>query len=219
MFVGHYAVGLAAKRLEPTLPLAWLLAAPQVLDLLWPIFVLSGVERVEVAPRSTAFTPLAFTHYPYSLVMTLVWSAAFGGLLVASRRPTRAAAIGALLVASHWVLDWVSHRPDMPVWPGGPRYGLGLWQSVPATFAVEGTMFAVGVGLYARSTTPRDRTGSVALIALVALLSVVYVGNEFGPPPPSARAVAASALALWLVPLWGAWIDRHRADRRRLAPR
>ena len=216
MFIGHYALGFAAKRVEPSLSLAWLLAAPQVLDLLWPIFVLAGLERVEVAPGNTAFTPLAFTHYPWShsLVMALVWGVAFGALVLASRRSMRAAMVGAALVVSHWVLDWVSHRPDMPLWPGGPRFGLGLWQSVAATFAVEGAMFVAGVWIYARSTTARDRTGKVALIALVAFLSIVYVANEFGPPPPSGKAVAASALALWLVPLWGRWIDHHREDAR-----
>src|SRR5262252_6972453 len=132
MFIGHYAVGLAAKRLEPRLSLAVLLAAPQVLDLLWPIFVLTGVERVEVAPGETAFTPLRFDSYPWShsLVMSIVWGVAFGAILRVRGASIRAAAIAAALVASHWVLDFATHRPDMPLWPGGgPLLGLGLWKS------------------------------------------------------------------------------------------
>jgi len=213
MFIGHYALGLAAKRVEPRLPLPLLLAAPQLLDLVWPIFVLAGLEHVEVAPGNTAFTPLAFIDYPWShsLVMSMAWAAAFAGIVRALAGTWRAAGIAAALVVSHWVLDFASHRPDMPLWPGGgPRLGLGLWRSVPATLVVEITMYAVGVFLYSRATRPTDRVGTWALAGLVGFLLTAYVGNLVGPLPPSGNAVAISALALWLVPLWGAWIERHR---------
>jgi hypothetical protein len=124
---------------------------------------------------------------------------------------TRGAAIVAALVVSHWVLDFASHRADMPLWPGaGPLLGLGLWRSVPATLGVEIAMYAAGVALYASATRSKDRTGKWAFVGLVTFLFVVYVGNALGPPPPSATAVAGSALALWLIPLWGWWIERHR---------
>jgi hypothetical protein len=212
MFIGHFALGLAAKRIEPRLSLGILLAAPQALDLLWPIFVLAGVEHVEVAPGDTAFTPLTFTSYPWShsLVMSIAWSVAFALFVRWRGASWRASAVAGVLVVSHWLLDFVSHRPDMPLWPYGPRVGLGLWRSVPATLIVEIAMYAAGVVLYARSTHANDRTGKLAFGALVAFLFVVYVANVLGPPPPSAKAVAASALALWLIPLWGAWIERHR---------
>jgi membrane-bound metal-dependent hydrolase YbcI (DUF457 family) len=213
MFIGHYAVGLAAKRLEPRLSLAVLLAAPQVLDLLWPVFVLTGVERVEVAPGETAFTPLRFDSYPWShsLVMSIVWGVAFGAIVRARGASIRGAAIVAALVVSHWVLDFATHRPDMPLWPGGgPLLGLGLWKSTPATLAVEIAMYAAGVALYATTTRAKDRTGTWSFVGLIAFLFLAYIGNVLGPPPPSATAVAASALALWLIPLWGIWIERHR---------
>jgi hypothetical protein len=213
VFIGHYAVGLAAKRLEPRLSLPVLLAAPQVLDLLWPIFVLTGVERVEVAPGETAFTPLRFDSYPWShsLVMSIVWGVAFGAILRARGTSLRGAAIVAALVVSHWALDFASHRPDMPLWPGGgPLLGLGLWRSTPATLAVEIAMYAGGVALYATATRAKDRTGTWSFVGLIGFLFVAYIGNVLGPPPPSATAVAASALALWLIPLWGVWIERHR---------
>jgi hypothetical protein len=216
MFIGHYALGLAAKRVEPRLSLALLLVAPQLLDLVWPVFVLVGIERVEVAPGNTAFTPLAFTYYPWShsLAMSIGWAVAFAAFVRERVGTWRAARIGAALVVSHWVLDFASHGPDMPLWPGGPRLGLGLWRSVPATLAVEITMYAAGVFLYARATGARDRAGTWTFVGLVAFLLVAYVGNAFGPPPPSGTAVAASALALWLVPLWGFWIERHRENLR-----
>jgi hypothetical protein len=215
MFLGHYALGFAAKRLEPRLSLGYLLAAPQVLDLLWPLFVLAGIEHFEIAPGNTAFTPLAFTHYPWShsLAMSLVWAVAFGALVRATTGAWRPALVGAALVASHWVIDWASHGPDMPLWPGSPRYGLGLWNSVPLTLAVELGMFAAGLVIYRRTTRPLDPTGSFGLGSMVAFLVIAYVANVLGPPPPSVNAVAISALALWLLPPWGAWIERHRETR------
>jgi hypothetical protein len=213
VFIGHYAVGLAAKRLEPRLSLPVLLAAPQALDLVWPVLVLAGVEHVDVAPGDTAFTPLHFVSYPWShsLLMSVVWGVAFAAVVRIRGASMRGAAITAALVVSHWVLDFASHRPDMPLWPGGgPLLGLGLWRSVPATLAVEIAMYAAGVALYATATRPRDRTGTWSFVGLVAFLFLAYVGNVLGPPPPSATAVAASALALWLIPLWGVWIEKHR---------
>jgi hypothetical protein len=216
MFIGHYALGLAAKRAEPTLPLATLLVAPELLDLLWPLFVIVGIEHVKIAPGDTAFTPLNFVSYPWShsLVMSIVWGIAFGGLVWTRVRSMRQAGIAAALVVSHWGLDVVSHRPDMPLWPGrAPLIGLGLWRSVPATLVIEITMYAAGVVLYARTTHSKDRAGTWAYLALVTFLFVMYVGNLLGPPPPSATAVTASALALWLIPLWGSWIEKHREAR------
>jgi hypothetical protein len=219
MFLGHYALGLAAKRVDPGLPLPVLLAASQVLDLLWPVFVLSGVERVDVSPGDTAFTPLRFASYPWShsLVMALLWGAAFAAAVAGVARRTgkrwsaRESVLVAALVVSHWVLDFASHRPDMPLWPGGgPLLGLGLWRSVPATLAVEIAMFAAGVVLYARATRAVDRTGTWTYVGLVSFLAAAYVGNVLGPPPPSSNAVSGSGLALWLIPLWGLWIERHR---------
>jgi hypothetical protein len=216
MFIGHYALGLATKRVEPRMPLWALLAAPQVLDLLWPIFVLAGIEHVEVAPGDTAFTPLHFVSYPWShsLVMSIVWGVALGAIVRVRGASLQGTGLVVALVVSHWVLDVVSHRADMPIWPGGgPLLGLGLWRSVPVTLVVEIGMYAAGVVLYARATKSKDRTGRWAYVGLVASLFVAYVANVLGPPPPSATAVAVSALALWLIPLWGLWIERHREAR------
>src|SRR5215468_10947863 len=173
MFIGHYAVGLAAKRLEPRLSLAVLLAAPQVLDLVWPILVLVGIERVEVAPGDTAFTPLDFIYYPWShsLVAAIGWGVATAMLVRLVSGPSwRPAVIAGGLVVSHWLLDVASHRPDMPLWPGSERFGLGLWRSVPATLAVELAMFVVGAAIYLGATRATDRRGRWLPWALFAFL-------------------------------------------------
>ena len=188
------------------------MAAPNLLDLLWPCFLLLGWESVRIDPGNTAFTPLDFVSYPFShsLLAACGWGVLFGGAYWIVARYVRGAVVIGLAVVSHWVLDFLTHRPDLPIYPGGPRAGLGLWNSVPATLAVELAMYAAGAWLYLSMTRPRDRTGSYALWVFLAFGLVVYVGNSLGPPPPSARAVGLMALALWIVPLWAWWIGRHR---------
>src|SRR5918999_1339466 len=139
MFIGHFALGFAAKRAAPRTNLATLFAAAQLPDLVWPVLVAAGVERVEIAPGHTAFTPLDFVSYPYShsLVFVALWALAVAVLYRLRMRSTRACVVLALLVLSHWLLDFVTHAPDLPLVPGGPRYGLGLWNSVPLTIALE----------------------------------------------------------------------------------
>ena len=217
MFIGHFAVALAAKRSAPRASLGWLFAACQLPDLIWPVLLLVGAERARIAPGDTAFTPLAFDHYPWShsLLLVVVWAALFALLYSSRTRDRRGAIAVAVLVTSHWVLDWVTHRPDLPLVPpplpgSGVRAGLGLWNSVPATLVVELVLFAAGVWLYAGATRPRDRTGKVAFRGLVLFLLLVYSTNAFSPPPPGMTAVAVGGLAIWLLVWWGAWADGHR---------
>ncbi|MGD0135173.1 MAG: metal-dependent hydrolase [Bryobacteraceae bacterium] len=160
MFIGHFAVGFAAKRFAPRSSEAVLLAAPVLADMLWPVFLLLGWEQVRIDPGNTRYTPLDFVSYPWShsLLMLCVWASAFGGIYYAITRCRagyaitryRAGAIAIWIgVVSHWVLDWVTHRPDMPLYPGGARYGLGLWNSIAGTMVVEFLTFAVGVWISA----------------------------------------------------------------------
>jgi hypothetical protein len=217
MFIGHFALAFATKKATPGVSLGTLFAAVQFADLLWPTLVIAGVEKVEIRPGITAVTPLDFVHYPWShsLVALLAWSLVLAcAYRFARHRTWWAATVIAALVLSHWVLDVVSHRPDMPLTITGPeRIGFGLWNSVPATLVVEGLMFGFGVLLYDRSTRALDRIGRVGLWSLVAFLAIVYVASIFGPPPPSATAVAWSAQAIWLLVAWAWWVDRHRQPR------
>lgn len=215
MFIGHHAVAFAAKPAAPRVSLGTLFAATILLDLLWPIFLLLGIEHVRIEPGNTAFTPLDFYDYPWthSLLVVLGWSIAAGIVYRLFRKSTRDAVIVGALVLSHWVVDFLAHRPDLPLWPGGPKVGLGLWHSVPATIAVEVAMFIVGLALYMRATRARDRIGSVALWSLVIFLGVIYVFNITSPPPPDAQSIAIAGLAQWLFVPWGIWIDRHREAR------
>jgi hypothetical protein len=216
MFLGHYAVAIGAKRAAPRASLGTLIAAAAFLDLVWPVLVLLGLERVAVEPGATAFTPLDFEHYPisHSLVMSVVWGAAFAAAHFLARRDLRAAAVLGVLVVSHWFLDAVVHRPDLPLTLGGDaRVGLGLWNSIPGTLAVELAMFAAATWLYVGATRARDSVGSVGFVAFSVLLLALYAGAAFGPPPPSAAAIALADTGQLLVIALAAWIDAHRSAR------
>lgn len=195
----------------PRVPLAAAVGASFALDLAWPVLLLAGVESVRVHPHDTAFTSLAFDAYPWthSLVMVLVWSLVTGSVS-ARRLGGRAGAVLGALVMSHWWLDFVTHRPDLPLWPGGPLVGAGLWHSVPGTILVEGAMFAIAVAVYARTRPALDATGRWAFIALVTLIGALWITQPWSPPPPSPDAVAWGALTMWLLLPWCAWIARHR---------
>ena len=216
MFIGHFGVAFAAKRVAPELSLGILFVAAQLADLVWPTLVLLGLERFEIRPGITAVTPLDFVHYPYShsLVALVAWGAALGtAYLMVSKGSIRAAALLAAVVVSHWILDVISHRPDMPITlHGSERLGLGLWNSVGLTAAVELTIFAVCVWVYLRTSRPTDRAGRWTLATLVIFLLIAYGLNLLGPPPPSVTAVAWSAQAIWLLVAWGFWIDKHRTN-------
>jgi len=214
MFVGHFGLAFGAKRAAPSVSLAILFVACELADLVWPLLVLAGVERLAVQPGITAMTPLNFLSYPYShsLLTLCLWGAALAGVYAASTRAGLTAGITiALLVVSHWVLDVVTHRPDMPLTPwSDTRLGLGLWNSIPGTVAVELTIFAAGVIAYARGVPSAPRSRRVGLWSLVAFMLVIYVANIVGPPPPSATAVAWTANALWLLVVWAWFVDRRR---------
>lgn len=118
-----------------------------------------------------------------------------------------------LAVISHWILDFVTHRPDLPLWPGGPEVGLGLWNSIAGTLIVEGALFAAAIAVYVRGTRPRSAAGTWALWLLIGLTTAIWISGPWSPPPPSERAIAYVALAMWLFPVWAVWIDRNRGSR------
>jgi hypothetical protein len=194
MFIGHIALALAAKRATPRVSLATLLLAAQWADVLWPVLLVLGIEHVRIQPGNTAFTPLDFVSYPYShsLVALIGWGVAFGVIYRAVAGGRHTLWLLAALVISHWVLDFVTHRPDMPLYPGSAKFGLGLWNSVPATLIIEGSMYAAGLTIYLRATRARDRIGRWGFFALAAVLVVIYL----------AAAVLLTA--------WAWWTDRHR---------
>jgi hypothetical protein len=200
MFVGHYGVSFAAKRVAPTVPLWALFIAVQLLDVLWAPFILLGIEKVRIVPGITASNPLDLYYMPYthSLLAALLWSA--GAFLVYRLFPTRgpvetAAFVVALAVLSHWVLDFVVHRPDLPLYDNTAKVGLGLWNAPLIAFALEAALLFGGTWLYfGTGLVPRLR---MVVFGLVMLAIQAYV--FFGPPPVSDRAAAWTALAAYIM--------------------
>ena len=213
MFIGHFGIGFGAKSAAPKVSLGSLFLAAQFIDLLWPTLLLLGIERVRIVPGATAVTPLIFEHYPvsHSLLAVLGWAVLVGCVYLALRRERIGALVLGVLVLSHWGLDALVHHPDLPLYPGSASVvGLEAWSSLPVTLAIELPLFALGLWLYTRATSPADATGRWGLVALVVFLLLIYAGNLFGPPPPSAEAIAWAGHAQWFLVLWGYWIDKHR---------
>jgi hypothetical protein len=212
MVVGHLAVALAAKKKAPTLSLGWLVAAVTTLDLIWPVFILTGVERVQIAPGATPFTPLIFVSYPWShsLLMSVVWGGVLAGIALIARVPRAPALLLVPLVMSHWVLDLVTHVADLQLWPGSTLvFGLGLWRSIPGTIAVEGVMWLAAIAYYLRMRPLRGVGSHVAFWSLVLFITTIWITSPFTPPPPTIQALGWFALAGWLLVPWAIWADRR----------
>lgn len=213
MFIAHFGVGFGAKKIAPEVSLGTLFLAAQFIDLLWPTLLLLDLEQVRIQPGATVVTPLLFENYPisHSLLAVIGWAALIATIHLWFKRVPREALILGALVVSHWLLDVLVHRPDLPLVPGGElMVGLNGWSSLPLTLLLEGTLFAAGVWLYTRATVALDAKGRWGCYALVAFLALIYAGNLFGAPPPNTHAIAWVGQAQWLLVLWGYWVDKHR---------
>lgn len=211
MFVGHIALSLAAKKVSPATSLVWYVVAANFVDLLWPLFLIAGIETVRIEPGNTAFTPLAFASYPWShsLLMGLVWGAALAGLARWRGVSSDSAWVIGGLVVSHWVLDFITHAPDLTLWPGATTgYGLGLWNSLPATFIVEGILWIAAILLFLRARKLRGIQGRAAFWSFIFVSTAIWVTGPSAPPPPDAQSLAYSALIGWIIVPWAWWIER-----------
>lgn len=214
MFLGHFALAMAGKKFAPTASLGALVLSAQFADCLWPVLLLLGIEQVRIVPGITRVSPLDFISYPisHSLLLQLVWGLLLGRAYFFWRRDLRTALPVGALLPTHWLLDYFAHRPDMPLYPGGPKVGLGMWNSLPLTLLVEFGLFLIGLLVYLSATRSKGRR-NYGLWSFVLFLAVVYAASLLGPPPPNVRMVALSALALWLTVPWTAWADRQRERR------
>jgi len=216
MFIGHFGAAFATKKMNRKPSLGTMFMAAQWLDLVWPVLVLLGIEKVKVAPGITAFTPLDFTYYPFthSLLAAVLWAGLFGGAYYLLRKDRTTSIILGGLVLSHWLLDLLVHRPDLPLAFGNHIFmGFGLWNSTAGTLIVESLLFAGGCALYLSVSHSLDRKGAIGCWSLIAFLGLVYVMNIIGPPPASAQAIGYAGLSQWLLVGWAYWVDRHRNAR------
>lgn len=213
MFIGHYALGFAGKSIDKRPSLGTMFLAVQWLDLIWPIFVLTGVEKVSIEPGNTVLTPLNFEYYPWShsLLMAIGWGLLFAIVYYIAKKNGRGSVLLFFLVISHWLLDYITHRTDLPISPfSDTKVGLGLWNNKWVEIVLESALFIAGILIYTRITKPKNNTGKWSLWILLLVLVIIHFANMFGPPPPSVDAIGWAGLALWLFVIWGYWIDRNR---------
>jgi LexA-binding, inner membrane-associated putative hydrolase len=219
MLTGHLAVGFIGKRVESKLSVGTLVLAALLSDLLWCVFLITGVERVQfkpgivVSPAIRALDALEASEvgYSHSLMMTAIWGVLLALLYYAVRRNPTGAWVLFGAVLSHWVLDVISHPPDMPLLPGGMqrKFGFGLWNSIPATLAIEGALWAAAIFLYLRTARPRARSFFYVFWSAIVLLTIAWIGNIAGPPPANVSTIGFSSLAFFsLTVAWAYWINR-----------
>lgn len=218
MFVGHYGPSYAGSAADQRVPLWILFLSVQLLDILWGVFVLMGVERVRIVPGITATNPLDLYYMPYthSLVGALGWSVAAGVAygMWRGRTHTRAGLIVGAAVFSHWVLDLLVHRPDLPLYGDRMKVGLGLWNVPVLAFGLEALLLFGGLLWYLQVTKGNRRGGRRGFIMFSAVLLGVQAVTFFGAPPTSPQGAAMTALAAYFViAAVAAWLASERRDR------
>jgi hypothetical protein len=209
MFIGHYALGLASKKISKFPSLAMMFIAAQLLDLLWPIFVLLGIESFQIEVGNTKLTPLNFSNYPYShsLLMSIVWGILLGIIYYFITKTKKGSLLLGALVLSHWVLDFITHRPDLPLTPfSNYKVGLGLWNHPVIESIIEFGLFFIGAILYYTTVKPKKK---IWFWALIIFFTIIHIANVFGPAPASINAVAWSANLMWIFVLWAWWIEKE----------
>jgi hypothetical protein len=214
MFVGHYAASLAAKAAEPRAPLWTYVIAAQFMDIGWAGLVAAGVEKVRVDPSLPGSAlDLYYMPWTHSLPGALAWSLA-GGLLarLVLKLPARAAALIGTVVFSHWLLDLLVHRPDLAVWPGGSKLGLGLWNAPVVEQAVEIGLLAVAGAWWVGERVREGRRIWPAALFLAGLV-VLQIVAMLTPPGGDPMQMGVMTLAAYLVAAGFAWlIDRRSVD-------
>jgi hypothetical protein len=212
MFIGHYAIGLASKEFAPRSSLGALIAAPILLDLLWPLFLLLGWEHVSIVPNSNPFLRLQFDSYPLShgLVAVVGWATLYASIYFGLTRYVAGTIVVWIGVVSHWLMDYIVHQPDLQLYTQSRPFGLGLWQHRWLTMSLEFGLLAIAIWVYQRRTRSKDKIGLYAFAGFVAVLLMAYAGAAIGPAPSSVKKLAIITLLTGLAIPWAWWFDKHR---------
>lgn len=217
MFIGHFGLAFAAKKVAPKVSLGTLFIATQFVDILWPFLLVFKIEKVAIVPGYTKVNAFDFLYFPFthSLLMGIVWGITGGWVYWLFKREIRGAFIVGLAILSHWFLDLIVHIPDLPLTPfGGYKIGFGLWNSLLGTFIIETTIFLIGTCIYFKCTKAKNKVGGWGLYVLIALLVLVSCSNTFGPPPsPKGSLMFLLFLVMSvmiLIILLAYWVDKNR---------
>jgi hypothetical protein len=213
MFVGHYGVSFAARSVQPPVPLWVWFVAVQWMDIVWSVLVLLGIEKLRIVPGFTEANALDLYYMPYthglpgSLVLSLVLGAIVAVLIPGNRATTIVLVAGASF--SHWVLDFVVHVADLPLYDNTAKVGLGLWRHIGLSFPLELIVLGLGAWLYARAAAFTSARGRQLYWGFVIFLAALQVYANFGPPPSSPETMALTALFLYVaLAILAAWVER-----------
>ena len=219
MFVGHYAAAFAAKAVRPVLPLWLLFVAVQLVDFVWAVLVMTGVEKIRIIPGYTPANPLDLYHIPYShsLVAGIVWSIAFGVLYLLAKRGAGtklSALVLGLAVFSHWITDLLVHKADLPILYGAPKLGFGLWDYFWLSQILEIGLLVLAFIWFLRVTQARSRWGALAPWCLLAAMIALQTGQHTLEPPGDSVAFAAQGLVVFSLLAVLAWqVERTRTGK------
>jgi hypothetical protein len=216
MLVGHVAAGLVAKRFEPEVSLGTYVFAALLADFIVFLLLILGVEHFDAVPGATINRAIGRDlYYSHSLLMLLIWGSLFAAAWFYRRRYPRGFWFIFGAVVSHWLLDTISHRADMPLVPGVPKFfGLGLWNSLPATILVEGGFWIIAIVVYVRSTRVTHWAGRYFFWIGAALLTLVWLGNiRAGLDPDPVKAGVNGLIFFGLIAAWAYWMNRLRPEQ------
>ena len=219
MFIGHYGIGFALKKFDSLLSLGWLFIAVQFVDIIWTILIFFGIERVEIVPGITEANPLDFVHYPFthSLVAFVVWSVIVGLIVFLGKFKSSLSkmSLGLLLgfgVFSHFLLDLIVHRPDLPVMgDDSMMLGFGLWNYTAIAYILEMLIFIGGAYVYFRAKGNLTKSKKTGLVLFIVILLIINLANLYGPPPEDTRMIAVVGFVSFILfALFGFWVDKEK---------
>ena len=212
MFIGHWAPAIVAatKKDAPSLPVLFI--AAQLVDWMFFLFLIVGVEAMHITPGISVMSPMDLYYMPYthSLLGSSAWAAGFAGLVYAISWNRNAAIMAALVVLSHWLLDLIVHVPDLTILESEPKLGLGLWNYPAVEMPLELMLTFGALWFYTRKAKPR----TVPLLTLCALMLALQAFNWFGPVEPEVT-LSTSLLALFAygVITLAAWWTARSAEK------
>ncbi len=223
MFIGHYGPALAAKAVVKAVPLWMLFVAAQWVDFLWATLVILGIEKVRIIENFFGVSPLDLYYMPFShgLPSAVLLSLLAGGLAAAVLGGNRIAVIAAVGATSfsHWLLDLVVHRPDLPLVFDEMKVGFGLWEYPYVSVPVEIALVFLGVWIYDRAVPSPTRAGQIALWALGFAMAALQVQNTFfNEHPATPQGFAQLSLLGYVLLTAGAAVVDHLRKEPTLRP-
>lgn len=179
MFIGHFAIAFLLGSLIPGVPILVPLVGVAFPDLLWPVLVFAGVEKVKFDKSKPLQKDIVFESYPvsHSLVLTTIIAFIIGLIIAFFMKNLLVAPVFAIASASHWILDTIVHNKDLPVLGFSSKdvkVGFGLWKRGPLAFIIEYIFYAV-VSLIAVPIT-----SILQILVLGAIFHLLNINSFFG---------------------------------------